>query len=304
MNGVRQWIQHAAVWLVIKTAGILPSGISRACGAGVASISFALVPRLRRIAMFNLKLAFPEWSEEQRRGVVREMVRQLGWLGAEFSQFPKYTAERIKEIVVVDGLDNFLAAEREGKGVLILTGHFSAWELAPFAQARFGHPLSFLAREVDNPIVDALVNSYRTLSGNKPIEKNQSARAVLRVLGDGGTVGILADQNTLREEGVFVDFFGIPACTTTGIARMALHTGAAVVPGYILWDPTIKKYRLRFDPEVELVRTGNAEADVHANTARFARVIEEVVRKNPEQWVWVHKRWKTRPAGEESIYPF
>jgi KDO2-lipid IV(A) lauroyltransferase len=153
-------------------------------------------------------------------------------------------------------------------------------------------------------MVDALVNSYRTLSGNKPIEKNQSARAVLRVLGDGGTVGILADQNTLREEGVFVDFFGIPACTTTGIARMALHTGAAVVPGYILWDPTIKKYRLRFDPEVELVRTGNAEADVHANTARFARVIEEVVRKNPEQWVWVHKRWKTRPAGEESIYPF
>src|ERR1019366_718412 len=148
MNGVRQWIQHATVWLVIKTAGILPRGISRAYGAGVASISFALVSRLRRIAMFNLKLAFPEWSEEQRRGVAREMVRQLGWLGAEFSQFPKYTAERIKEIVVVDGLDNFLAAEREGKGVLILTGHFSAWELAPFAQARFGHPLSFLAREV------------------------------------------------------------------------------------------------------------------------------------------------------------
>jgi KDO2-lipid IV(A) lauroyltransferase len=232
------------------------------------------------------------------------MVRQLGWLGAEFSQFPKYTAERIKEIVVVDGLDNFLAAERAGKGVLILTGHFSAWELAPFAQARFGHPLSFLAREVDNPTVDALVNSYRTLSGNTPIEKNQSARAVLRVLADGGTVGILADQNTLREEGAFVNFFGIPACTTTGIARIALHTGAGVVPGYILWDPTIKKYRLRFDPAMELTRTGNAEADVRTNTARFARVIEDVVRKNPEQWVWVHKRWKTRPAGEESIYPF
>jgi Kdo2-lipid IVA lauroyltransferase/acyltransferase len=304
MTGVRQWIQYAAVWLVIKTAGILPRGMARAFGAGVATISFVLVPRLLRIAMFNLKLTFPEWDEEQRRRVVRGMVRQLGWLGAEFSQFPKYTAERIKEIVVVDGLDNFLAAERAGKGVLILTGHFSAWELAPFAQARFGHPLSFLAREVDNPTVDALVNSYRTLSGNTPIEKNQSARAVLRVLADGGTVGILADQNTLREEGAFVNFFGIPACTTTGIARIALHTGAGVVPGYILWDPTIKKYRLRFDPAMELTRTGNAEADVHTNTARFARVIEDVVRKNPEQWVWVHKRWKTRPAGEESIYPF
>jgi KDO2-lipid IV(A) lauroyltransferase len=210
----------------------------------------------------------------------------------------------------VDGLENFLAAEQAGKGVLILTGHFSAWELAPFAQARFGHPLSFLAREVDNPMVDALVTSYRTLSGNKPIEKNQSARAVLRVLADGGTVGILADQNTIPEEGVFVDFFGIPACTTTGIARMALHTGAAVVPGYLLWDAPLGKYRLRFDPAVELSRKGNVagkdytEEDVKENTARFTRVIEDVVRKHPEQWVWVHKRWKTRPAGEKSIYPF
>jgi len=181
--------------------------------------------------------------------------------------------------------------------------------LAPFAQARFGHPLSFLAREVENARVDALVNSCRTLSGNKPIEKNQSARAVLRVLGDGGTVGILADQNTILEEGVFVDFFGIPACTTTGIARMALHTGAAVVPGYILWDAEIGKYRLRFDAALKLSRTGSdsgkdySEADVFENTARFTKVIEEIVRKNPEQWVWVHKRWKTRPVGEKSIYP-
>jgi len=304
MTSVRQWLEYVSTWLVLTTTGALPRRIARAYGAFFAFTVFMFTPALRRIAMFNLKLAFPEWNDAQRRGVVHGMVRQLGWLGAEFSQFPKYTAERIKEFVVVDGLDNFLAAERTGKGVLILTGHFSAWELAPFAQARFGHPLSFLAREVDNPMVDALVNSYRTLSGNKPIEKNQSARAVLRLLSDGGTVGILADQNTIQEEGVFVDFFGIPACTTTGIARMALHTGAAVVPGYILWDPTIKKYRLRFDPEGELIRTGNAEADVDTNTARFARVIEDVVRKNPEQWVWVHKRWKTRPAGEKSIYPF
>jgi KDO2-lipid IV(A) lauroyltransferase len=123
-------------------------------------------------------------------------------------------------------------------------------------------------------------------------------------------VGILADQNTILEEGVFVDFFGIPASTTTGIARMALHTGAPVVPGYLLWDTAIGKYRLRFDPAVELSRTGNVsekeytEEDVRENTARFTRVIEEIVRKNPEQWVWVHKRWKTRPAGENSIYPF
>lgn len=292
------------MWLVLKTAGILPRRAARAYGAGVAFVFFALVPRLKRIALFNLKLAFPDWSDEERQRVVRGMIRQLGWMGGEFSQFPKYTAERIKEIVLLDGLENFLAAARGGKGVLVLTGHFSAWELAPFAQARFGYPLSFLAREIENARVDALVNSYRTVSGNKPIEKNQSARAVLRVLGEGGTVGILADQNTILAEGVFVDFFGIPACTTTGIARMALHTGAAVVPGYILWDAAIGKYRLRFDAALELVRTGDTETDVRENTARFTKVIEEIVRKNPEQWVWVHKRWKTRPAGEKSVYPF
>jgi len=310
MRGARQWFEYAAVWLVLKTAGLLPRRAARAYGAGVAFVFFALVPRLQKIALFNLKLAFPEWSDAQRRRVVSGMIRQLGWMGGEFSQFPKYTAERVKEIVVLDGLENFLAAERGGKGVLVLTGHFSAWELAPFAQARFGHPLSFLAREVENLRVDALVNFYRTLSGNKPIEKNQSARAVLRVLGGGGTVGILADQNTIPEEGAFVDFFGIPACTTTGIARIALHTGAAVVPGYILWDVTIGKYRLRFDPAVELSRASDisgkdyTEADVIENTARFSRVIEEIVRKSPEQWVWVHKRWKTRPVGEKSLYPF
>jgi len=117
-------------------------------------------------------------------------------------------------------------------------------------------------------------------------------------------VGILADQNTMPDEGVFVDFFGTSACTTTGIARVALHTDAAVVPGYALWDENQRKYRLRFEPAVELVRTGDTEKDVTANTQRFAKVIEEIIRKHPEQWVWVHARWKNRPKGEASIYKF
>jgi len=254
--------------------------------------------------MFNLQLAFPDWNEGQRRRVIRGMIRNLGWMAGEFSQFPKYTRERIEQIVVLDGMDNFLAGERKGKGALILTGHMGAWELAPFAQARFGHPLHFLAREVENNRVNELVNSYRTLSGNKPIEKNQSARAVLRVLNEGGTVGILADQNTLPEEGVFVDFFGTPACTTTGIARMALHTGAAVIPGYIFWDATIDKYRLKFEAAVELTRTGNLDTDIGENTARFKKVIENFARQYPDQWLWIHKRWKTRPPGEKPLYPF
>jgi len=304
MTGLFQWVQYAALWVIMKSTGLLPRHAARTFYASCAALVFPLMPRLRRTAMFNLQLAFPDCNEGQRRRVIRGMIRNLGWMAGEFSQFPKYTRERIEQIVVLDGMDNFLAGERKGKGALILTGHMGAWELAPFAQARFGHPLHFLAREVENNRVNELVNSYRTLSGNKPIEKNQSARAVLRVLNEGGTVGILADQNTLPEEGVFVDFFGTPACTTTGIARMALHTGAAVIPGYIFWDATIDKYRLKFEAAVELTRTGNLDTDIGENTARFTKVIENFARQYPDQWLWIHKRWKTRPPGEKPLYPF
>jgi len=304
MTGLGQWVQYAALWVIMKSSGLLPRHAARTFYAFCAALVFPLMPRLSRTAMFNLQLAFPDWSESQRRRVIRGMIRNLGWMAGEFSQFTKYTQERIEQIVVLDGMDNFLAGEKKGKGVLILTGHMGAWELAPFTQARFGHPLHFLAREVENNRVNTLVNSYRMLSGNKPIEKNQSARAVLRVLNEGGTVGILADQNTLPEEGVFVDFFGTPACTTTGIARMALHTGAAVIPGYIFWDAAIDKYRLKFEPAVELTRTGNLDTDIGENTARFTKVIENFARKYPDQWLWIHKRWKTRPPGEKPLYPF
>jgi KDO2-lipid IV(A) lauroyltransferase len=161
-----------------------------------------------------------------------------------------------------------------------------------------------MARPLDNKALDAMVNQYRGLSGNKPIFKNESARVMLRILKEAGTVGILADQNTMPGEGVFVDFFGTPACTTTGIARVALHTDAAVVPGYAFWDENLRKYRLRFEPPVELVRTGDGERDIVENTQRFAKVIEEIVRKYPEQWVWIHARWKARPKGEAPIYDF
>ncbi|MBI3670572.1 MAG: lysophospholipid acyltransferase family protein [Acidobacteria bacterium] len=299
-----EWLAYAAAWLALKFLGLLPRPMARAVGARLATLAYFFRPPLRRAALFNLRLAFPEWTDAQRRRTIRRLVRHMGWMAGEFSQFPKYTRENIERTVVLDAFENFAAAERRGKGVLFLTGHMGAWELAPFAHALYGHPLHFLVRPIDNARVDALVNRYRCLSGNAPIDKNQSARAVLKILHDGGTVGILADQNTSLEEGVFVDFFGIPACTTTGLARLALHTDAAVVPSYIYWDAEMRKYRLRFEPAIELVRTGDDAANVHENTARFTRVIENYARRHPDQWLWVHKRWKTRPPGEKPIYPF
>jgi Kdo2-lipid IVA lauroyltransferase/acyltransferase len=301
---MREWLEYAAAWTGLKLLGLLPRPAARFAGACFAATAYAIRTPLRRAAMFNLKLAFPDWTDARRGKVARGMIRQVGWLAGEFSQFPKYTRENIERIVLLDGFENFDGARRRGKGVLFLTGHMSAWELAPFAQALYGHPLHFLVRPIANRRVDALINGYRCRSGNQPIEKNRSARSILKVLGDGGTVGILADHNTTLEEGVFVNFFGIPASTTSGLARIALRTDAAVVPGFLSWDAQRRKYRLRFEPAVELVRTGNEESDVRETTQRFMRVVEDYVRTYPDQWLWVHKRWKTRPPGEKPIYPF
>jgi Kdo2-lipid IVA lauroyltransferase/acyltransferase len=299
---VRERLEYAATWLLLKTIGAMPRPVARFFAARTAALLFMMRPGLRRAANENLKLAFPDWTDKQRRAAIRGMIRQLGWMGAEFAHFPQRTKKNIDGIVLLDGFENFASAQARGKGVLFLTGHMSAWELAPFAQALFGYPLHFLARAIDNPRVDALITSYRCLGGNLPIEKNQSARTVLKVLAAGGTVGILADHNTLLGEGVFVDFFGIQACTTAGLARFALHTDAAVVPGFLHWDASLRKYRLCFEPAVELVRSGDDATDIRENTQRFTSVIENYVRRHPDQWLWLHRRWKTRPPGEPPIY--
>jgi|SRR5438874_1810398 len=301
---MKEWLAYAAVWSLLKVTGALPRSMARAIGVVLAEILFAFTPKLRKTAEFNLQLAFPQWTASQRENTIRNMIRSLGWMAAEFARMPRCTPENIDEIIVLDGHENFLEGQRRGRGVIFLTAHMGAWELSSYAHALYGYPLHYTARPLDNPRLDELVNRYRSLSGNKPIFKNESARAMLRTLKAAGTIGILADQNTMRDEGIFVDFFGVPACTTTGIARVALHTAAAVVPGYAVWDESLQKYRLRFEPPLNLVRTGDVERDVIENTQRFANVIEEIIRKYPDQWVWVHARWKTRPAGEPPLYDF
>lgn len=297
-------LQYFVAWIFIKALGALPRFLARTLAAGATWLLLQSFPKLRKTAEFNLNLAFPDWTEARRHAVIEEMARNLGWMAVEFARMPRYTAKNIPDTVVLDGHENFLAGHNRGNGVLYLTGHIGAWELSSYAHALYGFPLHYMARPLDNEALDAMVNRYRGRSGNQPIYKNEAARLMLRVLKNAGTVGVLADQNTMPEEGVFVDFFSVPACTTTGIARVALHTDAAVVPGYAVWDEKLRKYRLRFEPPVELTRTGDMEKDVLENTQRFAKILEEIIRKYPGQWIWIHARWKNRPQGEKPLYPF
>lgn len=299
---LRNWLEFLPAWLLLKSLGLLPRRAAILAGQCLTSIAYYLCADLRRTGHRNLELAMPELGSKQRRRIIKGVFRNLGRLLGEFSQFPKLDACAISQIVIYDGFENYAAALERRRGVLFLTGHFGAWELCAFAHGAYGHALNFLARPLDNPLLEKLVNSYRCLSGNRVIDKNDAARAVLESLRRGQAVGFLIDINVLREEGVFCDFFGVPACSSTGLAVIALRTGAPVVPGFLIWDERIKKHRLRFEPELEIIKTGDFKRDVYLNTARFNQIIEEHVRRHPDQWLWIHKRWKTRPAGSPELY--
>jgi len=299
---MRRKLEYAAAWPFIKLLGSLPRPLSRALGIAIAQAVYLLHFRLRRVGMRNLAMIFPEKSEAERARILRGEFTSLGRQLAEMSQFPRYTKENIDSIVVYDGIENYERAYARGKGVLFLTAHFGGWELSAFAHSLHGHWLHVVMRPMDNPYLDRLLQSYRSMHGNKVVDKDDFVRGLLAAMKAGETVGILMDTNMTPPQGVFVDFFGIPACTASGLARIALRTDAAVVPGFTIWDKELGKYRLRFDPALELVRTGNLEADIVANTQMFTKVIEDYVRKYPDQWLWVHRRWKTRPEGQPPLY--
>jgi Kdo2-lipid IVA lauroyltransferase/acyltransferase len=299
---MRQRLEYALAWILIKFIGILPRPLARASGIAVAWTVYSLHGRLRRVGMKNLAMAFPEKSRGERKRILRGVFTSFGRQAAEVCLFPRYTRDNVNQVVLYDGFENFERAFAQGKGVLFLTAHLGGWEISAFAHSLQGHPLHVVMRPLDNVYLDRLTRQYRTMHGNSMVDKDDFVRGLLSAMKAGETVGILMDTNMTPPQGVFVDFFGIPACTASGLARIALRTDAAVVPGFTIWDRVLRKYRLRFDPPVKLVRTGDDDADAVANTALFTKVIEDYVRKYPDQWLWVHRRWKTRPEGQPPIY--
>jgi Kdo2-lipid IVA lauroyltransferase/acyltransferase len=299
---MRRKLEYAAAWPFIKILGAMPRPLARGFAIGLAQIVYLLHGRLRRVGMRNLELAFPEKSRTERARILRGEFTSLGRQLAEVCHFPGFTLENVQQVVIYDGLGNYERAYARKKGVLFLTAHFGGWELSAFTHSLHGHWMHVVMRPMDNVYLDRTIRRYRTMHGNKTVDKDDFVRGLLAAMKAGEVVGILMDTNMTPPQGIFVDFFGIPACTASGLARIALRTDAAVVPTFTIWDAALGKYRLRFDPALELIRSGDQEADIAANTQMFTKVIEDYVRKYPEQWLWVHRRWKTRPEGEAGLY--
>ena len=298
------YLEYATARALLSGLGALPRPLAVAAGRAVGRAAYALAGHLRRTGLRNLELAFPELDERGRKAILRGSFLSLGRQLGEVSQFPRATAESLRGVIEYDAEDVKLldVARARGRGVIFLTSHLGAWELLCFAHSVFHEPISFLVRPADNPLVERMVGRLRTRFGNQPIDKKAAARTALRLLRQGGTLGVLADLNTQEREGVFVPFFGHLACTTAGVATLALRTDATVIPVCAPWDERRKKFVFRGGPVIELVRTGDDVRDVEINTARFTAAIERHVRTFPDQWLWIHKRWKTRPPGEPDLY--
>jgi KDO2-lipid IV(A) lauroyltransferase len=299
---MRETLEFWLVVVVARTLGWLPRALARRVADGIAWGVYRGFGRLHRVGMRNLELALPELSEEERDRTLRGVFRHLGWQLVEFCRMARYTPENTSDWIRTEGLNHYQAAKIRGKGVLIVTGHLGAWELSSFYHSLTGHPMNMVIRRLDNRRLDEFVNGVRCMHGNRVLHKDDFARGLLNSMRKGETVGILMDTNMTPPQGVFVKFFGQEACTASGLARVALKTGAAVLPGFMLWEPKEGRYVLHFGKELVFAHTGNAEADILAATQKCTSAIEAWIRSYPDQWLWIHRRWKTRPEGEPGLY--
>lgn len=300
---IQTWLEYALARSIFGALGALPVRGAIEVGERMGSIAYFLTPHLKRTAERNLTLAFPEKSEAERRQMIRNCFRSLGRLMGLMSKFSTASREDLLDIIDFQGLEHWEKTEASGRPILYFTAHIGAWELTNFSHSLLGKPFDFLARRADNPKVEQLLELRRTKFGNRSIDKRGAARTMLKQFhAKGRPIGLLVDLNTLDEEAVFVDFFGVPAATNFVIAKIALRTNAVIQPMFCPWDDELGKFRGEFVPAITFTPTGDEQTDVLLCTQAITKTVEDYVRRYPDQWLWVHKRWKTRPKGEPPIY--
>jgi KDO2-lipid IV(A) lauroyltransferase len=299
-------IEYYAARVALTVLGFFPRTAAVWLSIGIMRIVSVILKNLRRTGLRNLEIAFPEKTGIQRKKILDGTFENLGRVLGELSQFHKYTRSRLAEIINFELDDESKAVyarnKAEGRGVLITTGHLGNWEMLVLGFAALHEPISYLARPLDNPMIDDMLNGLRTTFGNTPINKTNSAMLAIKILRDGGLLGILADVNAHPREGVFVPFFGVPACTTSGAATLAIRSNSLIYPTFCVCEKDAKRYKFVHGSLLEPANTGDRKQDIVDTTARFTAEIESIIRKYPEQWMWIHRRWKTRPPGEPELY--
>lgn len=281
---------------LVFVLGHLPRSLILPLAEALGALAFRFGKKRAGVARENIRNAYPEKGPVEVDRIAEKVFENIAVVIFDFFRIPWLDDKSLKRLVEFDGVAHFERAMKKGKGVILLTAHFGNWEMMAVAVGRFLHPVDIVARELDSPVIDKLVNWVRTRGGNGIISKERAMRKLLKSLSGNGVVGILLDQNVQLSDSVFVDFFGTLAATNKGPARLASATGAAVVPIFNVREGG--RYRIMVGAELEMAETGDTEKDTEVNTQRCTKAIEEFVRAYPDQWFWVHRRWKTRPPGE------
>jgi KDO2-lipid IV(A) lauroyltransferase len=283
-----------ATKIILFCFGLIPTFLRKRFFAALALLFYYISPRQRFITLSNLSNAFPDKDMREIIRIAKNTYRHLGVVAAEFFDIPRLKREDIEKTFEIEGFEQCRAALERNKGLLIFSAHFGNWELMAVLLSMIIKPMLIIYRPLDNPLLEDLIKHVRGTGGSRTLPKERAMRNMLRALQKNEVVALLIDQNMAWQEGVFVDFFGRPACTTDGLAALALHTKAPVIPAFLARQPS-GKYRLILGQEVELNDTGDHDQDVSTNTQKFTRIIEDMVRRYPDQWLWLHHRWKTKP---------
>lgn len=290
-------LEAAVFRLLMRLAHVVPRPAWLRLGGAAGALAGWVDRRHRRIAADNLRLAFGESLDpSEARRIVRACWMHFGRVLVDTLRLPALACEDVTGLVRYRGLEHVRAAYASGRGVLLFSGHYGHWELVAFAQGLLGMPLALLTRPLDNPRLEAVLADLRTRSGNVIIPHRGSTRKMIRVLRRGQGVAIVIDQDA-REHGVFVPFFGRLASTTPTLARLALRTGATVVPVFSVPE-TDGTYTVTYEPPVSVESADDREGEVRRLTAECTAILERWVRRHPELWLWMHRRWKTPPPCE------
>ncbi len=288
---------HLAALGLLGLLRALPSPLALRLAHVLGRTSGRVVHKWGQVADVNLQRALPELSSPDRKEIIRGVFRNLGRVVFALAKVPHWSPDQIRQQVDFVGLEHFREGIARGRGVLLLTAHLGNWELGALAHGAVESPVHVMVRPLDNRLVNRTVERLRQAHGNRVIGKRKAAREVLRILRANGTVGILADQNALDEEAVFVEFFGIKTAANKGFAQLALRSGAAVIPAVAWWNPSSGRHVVEYGPRIEVTAGNDRSSDIQSNTQRFQSALESRIRRHPDQWLWLHRRWKTKPKG-------
>ncbi|MCP4119811.1 MAG: lysophospholipid acyltransferase family protein [Desulfobacteraceae bacterium] len=285
--------------IFVRALGVLSPASGEKIAGVLGAVWFALDKKHRRITLENIAQAYgSELNREQRRKFALTVFKNAANMLFEHARFDRTKPRDYSKILSVRGFFNLKAAQARGKGVLCFSAHLGNWEVTSALGSMVDVPFSVVYRRLESQPLDRYINEKRSATGSKMLTMHKALDGVLATLDRGELVGLLIDQNVRkRTRGVFVDFFGRKACANSGLARLALSTGAPVIPIFIF--KAGGKFVIEILPEIPLVRTGDEARDILENTRIYNALIEKYVRKYPEQWFWIHNRWRTRPLDEK-----